>query len=94
MLKRAFRHHPLSYPNTLVPLESFKTNYLSAGFQGVLDQSGKPKSMSMIMKMTDAEILFHFMLGLGDGLIPLYIMRDQASTPRVFSHNTVLDIYC
>ena len=48
--------------------------------------------MSVMMKMADAKILFHHVPDLGDGFIPLYLIRGQLSTPRGFSHNAVLDI--
>jgi hypothetical protein len=48
--------------------------------------------MSVMMKMADAKILFHHVPDLGDGLIPLYLIGGQLSTPRGFSHNAILDI--
>lgn len=48
--------------------------------------------MSVMMKLANAEILFHDVPDLGDGLIPLYLIRGQLSTPRGFSHNAVLYI--
>ena len=48
--------------------------------------------MRMMMKMADPKILFHSVPDLGDGLIPLYLIGGQLSTPRGFSHDAVLDL--
>ena len=48
--------------------------------------------MGMMMKMADPKILFHSVPDLGDGLIPLYLIGGQLSTPRGFSHDAILDL--
>ena len=48
--------------------------------------------MGVMMEMADAKILFHHVPDLGDGLVPLYLVGSQLSTPCCFSHNSVLDL--
>ena len=48
--------------------------------------------MSVMVKMADPKILFHFVSDLGNGLIPLYLIGGQLSTPRGLSHDAVLDL--
>jgi len=76
----------------LRPSEEVEGQLSEQSVRGVLDQSGKPGPMSVMMKMADAKILFHHVPDLGDGLIPLYLIGGQLSTPRGFSHDAVLDI--
>lgn len=74
------------------PSEEVEGQLPEKGVQGILDQPGEPGSMSVMMQMANAEILFDDVPGFGDGLIPLYLIGGQSSAPRSFSHNAVLDI--
>jgi len=62
------------------------------GVRGVDDQPGESGPIRMMMKMADAEILFHDVADLGDGLVPLFLIRGQLGTPCGFSHNAVLNL--
>lgn len=76
----------------LRPSEEVEGELSEQGIQGILDQSGEPGPMGMMMKMADPKILFHSVPDLGDGLIPLYLIGGQLSIPRGFSHDAVLDL--
>lgn len=76
----------------LGPSEEFEGQLPEEGVRGILDQSGEPGPMSMMVKMADAEVLFHFVPDFGDSLVPFSLVGSQLSTPGGFSHNAVLDI--
>jgi len=59
--------------------------------RGIDNQLGEPGPMSMMVKMADAEILFHDVPDLGDGLVPLFLIWGQSGTSSVLSHDAVLD---
>jgi len=76
----------------LGPLEEVEGELPEQSVQGILDQPGEPGPMSAMMKMADAKILFHHVPDLGDGLVPLYLIRGQLGASGGFSHNAVLDL--
>ena len=76
----------------LCPSEEVEGQLPEESIRGILDQSGEPGPMSMMVKMADAEVLFHFVPDLGDSLVPFSLAGSQLSTPGGFSPNAVLDI--
>jgi hypothetical protein len=86
------RHNPLSYAPHLRPSEEVKGKLPQQGIHGILDQTCELGSISVMVKMADAEVLFNYVPDSGDDHVPFFLRGGQLRTLSGLSHSAVLDL--